>query len=159
MELSQNSGTFTKFVEKFLHYGQMEDIFMVQVLRNLEKRFGFLYLINQMAEQLPIKTIMVDALDAQIEMPSNWITAAKLPPKMPCWIRRLCSQAKHCAAAWRKEKASPSSTRSWRPTPESMADTLVEQLAKAPDGEFEKKLELLHRYLQRIAVEIEQEQS
>ncbi len=37
-------------------------------------------------------------------------------------------------------------------SPRSMADTLVEQLSKTPDGEVEKKLELLHRYLQRIQV-------
>lgn len=53
MVLSQNCGTFTKFGEMFSHYEEMEDILMAQVLPNLGKRFGFLYLINQMAEQLP----------------------------------------------------------------------------------------------------------
>ena len=33
-----------------------------------------------------------------------------------------------------------------------MVETLIEQLAKVADGEVEKKLELLRRYLQRITV-------
>jgi hypothetical protein len=116
---------------------------------------------------LLLQTIMVDALDAQIEMPSNLITASE-----------NCLQ--DCQAASQNallDKAALLLSESMRNrlvlgkgepfidalletnSPKSMADILIEQLAKPRNGEFEKKLELLRRCFQRIAVEFEQERS